>query len=165
MRKDLEVAYIPLCDTCQQNKSTTHKLVGTLCPLPISHKHGDSVAIDFRGPLPEHKGYNYIITITNHLNSDICLIPLHSSITAPQLAHIFFYHWFCKNGLPLSIVSDQDKLFLSHFWKVLHAKTGIRLKMPMVYHPETKLSFRLCGSMSPGTRRAGFVPFLKYAFI
>jgi hypothetical protein len=74
--------------------------------------------------------------MTDHLNSDICLVPTCSSITAGQLADIFFDSWFCENGLPLNIVSNRDKLFLSQFWQALHTQTGIKLKMLMVYHPE-----------------------------
>jgi len=53
------------------------------------------------------------------------------------MAHLFFTHWYCENGLPLEIVSDRDKLFLSRFWKELHKLTGIKLKMSTAYHPET----------------------------
>lgn len=126
MCKDLELAYIPSCDPCQRNKSSTRKSAGPLHPLPIPDKHGDSVAIDFVSPLPEDEGYNYLVTMTDRLNSDIRLIPTRSSITALQLADLFFDHWFCNNGLPLNIVSDRDKLFLSQFWKALHARTGVK---------------------------------------
>ncbi len=55
---------------------------------------------------------------------------------ATQLANVFFDHWFCEDGLLLSIVSDRDKLFISQFWKVLHMQTGIKLKMLTAYHPK-----------------------------
>ena len=59
------------------------------------------------------------------------------SLTAEELAKIFFNHWYCENGLPLEIVSDRDKLFVSRFWKALHQLTNISLKMSSAYHPET----------------------------
>ena len=40
-------------------------------------------------------------------------------------------------GLPLDIVSDRNKLFMSHFWNTLHSLTGVKLKMSTSYHPET----------------------------
>jgi hypothetical protein len=58
-------------------------------------------------------------------------------ITAPELATLFFDHWYCKNGLPLEIISDCDKLFISQFWKSLHKLTGVKVKMSTAYHPET----------------------------
>jgi hypothetical protein len=53
------------------------------------------------------------------------------------MACLFFDHWYCENGLPLDIVSDRDKLFMSRFWKALHKLTGVKLKMSTAYHPET----------------------------
>jgi hypothetical protein len=50
---------------------------------------------------------------------------------------LFFVHWFCENGLLLEIVSDRDKLFVSHFWRGLHKLTGVKLKMSSAYHLET----------------------------
>src|ERR1700733_9024502 len=58
-------------------------------------------------------------------------------VTAPELALVFFNEWYCKNGLPLKLVSDRDKLFVSKFWKALHKLTGVHLKMSSAYHPES----------------------------
>ena len=78
-----------------------------------------------------------IITITDCLGSDIQIIPSLSSLTAEQFAEIFFDRWYCENGLPLDIISDRDKLFMSRFWKALHKLTGVKLKMSTSYHPQT----------------------------
>ena len=82
-------------------------------------------------------GFDTIITFTDRLGSDIQIVPTVSTLTAEQLAEIFFDKWYCENGLPLDIVSDRDKLFMSRFWKTLHALTGVKLKMSTSYHPET----------------------------
>ena len=137
MRRDLEMAYIPSCADCQRNKSKTTKPIGPLHPLAVPDSRCDSVAIDFIGPLPLDNGFDTIITFTDRLGSDIQIIPTISTLTAEQLAEIFFDRWYCENGLPLDIVSDRDKLFMSRFWKTLHSLTGIKLKMSTSYHPET----------------------------
>ena len=137
MRKDLELGYVPSCAECQRNKSSTIKPIGPLHPLPIPDDRGDSVAIDFIGPLPPDDDMDCIVTFTDRLGSDIRLIPCQTSITAPELAALFFTEWYCENGLPLDIVSDRDKLFVSTFWKSLHLLTGTKLKMSTAYHPET----------------------------
>jgi hypothetical protein len=130
MHKDLENAYIPACPECQWNKSGTAKPKGPLHPLPIPETHGDSVCLDFVGPLPEDEGFNCVLTMTDRLGSDICLIPTRTDISASHLASIFFKEWYCKNGLPLELISDCDKLFISKFWKALHALMGVHLKCP-----------------------------------
>jgi hypothetical protein len=95
------------------------------------------VCLDFVGPLPEDEGYNCILTLTDRLGSDIHLIPTRTNISATQLASIFFNEWYCENGLPLELISDHDKLFVSKFWKALHTLTGVHLKMSMAYHLQT----------------------------
>ena len=137
MRRDLETVYIPSCADCQWNKSSTAKPIGPLHPLPVPDDHCDSVAIDFIGPLPMDEGYDSLVTFTDRLGSEIRIVPTTTTITAEQFADLFFRHWYCENGLPLEIVSDQDKIFLSRFWKELHKLTGIKLKMSMAYHPES----------------------------
>jgi hypothetical protein len=137
MQHNLENAYIPVCLECQHNKSCTTKPVGLLHPLPIPDKHCDSVAINFIGPLPIDKGYNSFVTFTDCSGSDIQIIPTNTNLNAEQLAKLFFKEWYCKNGLPLDIVSNCDKLFISCFWKALHKLTGINLKLSSAYHPET----------------------------
>jgi hypothetical protein len=137
MRRDLEQSYIPSCPDCQRNKSRTTKQAGPMHPLPVPDQRGDSVAIDFIGPLPPDSGYDCIISMTDRLNSDIRIIPSNLTITAEDFADIFFDHWYCENGLPLNIVSDRDKLFVSKFWKALTRLTGVKLKMSSAYHPQT----------------------------
>jgi hypothetical protein len=137
MCRDLETAYVPACAECQHNKSATSKAKGPLHPLPVPEARGDSVCLDFVGPLPEDEGFNCILTLTDRLGSDICLIPTRTDVSAAQLASIFFNEWYCENGLPLELISDRDKLFVSKFWKALHTLTGVHLKMSTAYHPQT----------------------------
>ena len=140
MRQDLEHAYIPTCADCQRTKSKTSKPIGPLHPLPIPDAHCDSVTIDFINPLPLDNGFDTIVTFTDRLGSNIQIIPTISSLTAEKLAELFFEKWYCENGLPLEIISDRNKLFMSAFWKSLHSLTGIKLKMSTSYHPETDSS-------------------------
>lgn len=137
MRKDLEGAYIPSCDDCQCNKSKTTKPAGPLHLLPIPDHHGDLVAMDFIGPLPEDNGFNCNLTMTDQLNADIQIVATRTDITAPELTAVFFDCWYCDNVLPSEIVSDHDKLFMSKFWKALHRLTGVNLKRSSAYHPHT----------------------------
>ncbi len=137
MRKELENNYIPACEACQQNKSATSRPAGHLHPLPVPDAHCDSVTMDFIGPLPEDNGFNCILTITDRLGSNLHIVPCRTNISAKELATLFFRKWYCKNGLPLEIISDRDKLFVSSFWKYLHRLTGVKLKLSTSFHPET----------------------------
>ena len=85
MHWDLEQGYVASCPECQCNKSLTTKLYGLLHPLLVPDQCGDSVAINFIGPLPEDDGKNCILTFTDCLGSDIQLIPTRTDITTEQV--------------------------------------------------------------------------------
>ena len=86
MHWDLKKGYVASCLKCQWNKSSTPKPIGPLHLLPIPDQCGDSVAIDFIGPLPEDDGNNCIITFTDHLRSDIQLVATRTDISTEKLA-------------------------------------------------------------------------------
>jgi hypothetical protein len=83
------------------------------------------VAIDFVGPLPMDEGHDCILTMTDRLGgADIRIVPTKMNLKADELALLFFTYWYCENSLPLHIVSDRDKLFMSTFWRALHLLMG-----------------------------------------
>jgi hypothetical protein len=135
MCRDLKEAYIPACTECQHNKSQTKKPASPLHPLPIPDKCCDSITMDFIGPLPLDEGFNCISSMTDRLNSDFHTIPTQTDISAKDLAILFFNNWYCENGLPLEIMSDWDKLFVSTFWCMLHKLTGCQVKALVVVPP------------------------------
>lgn len=137
MRRDLEDSYVKQCDECQRFKSSTTKRTGPLHPLPVPEARGDTVCMDFVGPLPEDSGFNYLLTISDSLNADLRLVPCRTTSDARLIAKLFFDHWYCENGLPLRLVSDRDKLFTSLFWRTLHTYTGVKLHMSTAFHPES----------------------------
>ena len=87
------------------------------------------MAIDFVGPLPrDDDSFNMIITMTDRLGADIQITACKSDITAEEFAYLFFDKWYCENGCPVEIISDQDKIFISKFWHALMKLTGINHK-------------------------------------
>lgn len=138
MKSQLEKSYIPGCDACQRNKSSTTKPPGPLHPLPIPDSRFDSIAMDQVGPLPEEDGFNGILTITDRLGAaDVRLIPCRMDMSAADCAQLFYTHWFCENGLPCDIVSDRNAFFISDFWREFVQLTGVSLKMSSAFYPQT----------------------------
>jgi len=111
--------------------------MGPLHLLPVPDTCGDSVAIDFIGPLAMDEGFDMIITFMDQLGADVHILLCHSTSLAEDITCIFFDNWYCDNGLPLDIASDCNKLFVSKFWKALHVLIGTKIKMSMAFHPET----------------------------
>ena len=137
MHKDLEEGYIPSCTECLCNKSSTSKPSSLLHPLPILDECCDSISMDFIGLLPHDNGFDCILTITDRLNSDIRIIPTKTTLMAEELTLIFFDSWYCENGLPLDIISDHDKLFVSKFWQHLMLLISVKHKYSSSFHPQS----------------------------
>ncbi|KAJ3576874.1 hypothetical protein NP233_g105 [Leucocoprinus birnbaumii] len=137
MRSELERAYIPGCEQCQRNKSTTHRRPGPLHPLPVPDSRFASVAIDFVSPLPLNSGFNYLATITDCLGTDVKLVLCRDDMSAEDFAQLFLDHWYCNNGCPAEVVSDRDRLFTSRFWDTFTSLLNIKRLMSTSFHPET----------------------------
>jgi hypothetical protein len=39
--------------------------------------------------------------------------------------------------MPLSIVSDKDRIFISNFWREMFGLAGVQLRMSTVYHTQS----------------------------
>lgn len=63
-------------------------------------------------------------------------IPLKHPYSARVLAEIFAREVVRLHGIPASILSDTDPIFVSSFWKELFKLQGTALKMNTAYHPQ-----------------------------
>ena len=100
-------------------------------------KPWDSIRMDFIGPFPEAKGFNYLWVIICRMTSMVHLIPVHTTMRASELSWIYRCEIVCLHGLLSSIVSDHDSKFMSKWWHELHKILGTKLLMSMSYHPQT----------------------------
>ncbi|GJS82973.1 putative reverse transcriptase domain-containing protein [Tanacetum coccineum] len=53
-----------------------------------------------------------------------------------KLARIYIIEIVSRHDVPVSIISDRDGRFTSHFWQALQKALGTRLDMSMSYHPQ-----------------------------
>jgi len=125
------------CEFCQRSKTTNQKPTGKLHQLPVPHKPWDSIGMDFVGPFPESKGYNYLWVVICRLTSMVHLIPTTTKVTAVELSWKYLREVVRLHGLLSSIVSDRDSKFTSRWWKELHRILGAKLIMSTSFHPQT----------------------------
>jgi hypothetical protein len=65
------------------------------------------------------------------------LAPCSENIDAAGSATLFLEHVFKPHGLPETIVSDRDPIFVARFWSELFRRLGTRLTMSTSDHPQT----------------------------
>jgi hypothetical protein len=137
MREEVQ-EYIGSCIACQSNKANNRAPAGLLHPLPIPTQKWESVSMDFVGPLPPtERGNDSIMVVVDRLTKMVHLMPCRTTITAPQVASLFWREVVRLHGVPSSIVSDRDPRFTSNFWQELWRLMGTNLDMSTSYHPQT----------------------------
>ncbi|GKB84579.1 putative reverse transcriptase domain-containing protein [Tanacetum coccineum] len=82
-------------------------------------------------------GQDTIWIIVDRLTKSTHFLPMREDDTLEKLTRQYLKEVVSKNGVPVSIISDRDGKFTSHFWKSLNKALGTRLDMSTAYHPET----------------------------
>ncbi|WVZ07231.1 hypothetical protein V8G54_020577 [Vigna mungo] len=112
MKKDVQ-QFVQACDTCQRKKYITATPNGLLQPLQIFERIWKDISMDFISGLPQSKGFEEILVV------------------------IFVKEIVRLHGIPNSVVSDRDPIFMSLFWVELFKMRGKKMKMSTVYHPQS----------------------------
>ena len=129
--------YIRSCDICQRCKTECPQPAGLLQPLPVPERIWTAISMDVIDGLPPSQGYTIIMAVVDRLSKCSHFIPLKRPYTALTVAKAFVWEIVRLHGVPTSIVSDRDRVFLSSFWKSLFQLQGCTLSMSSSYHPQT----------------------------
>jgi hypothetical protein len=105
--------FVKQCVLCQQSKHLHSKPARLLPPLLIPKGIWRELAMDFVEGLPLSNGANVIMVVVDRLTKYAHLIPLKHPFTASTVAQVFLDSVVKLHGVPLSIVSDRDKIFQS----------------------------------------------------
>lgn len=126
------------CLHCARNKTSRLRYQGTLKPLPIPLQRWKDLSIDFIGPIKATaRGFNAIMVVVDRLSKDRHFTPCNTSMGAYDLGRLFVRDVWKLHGLPNSIISDRDSLFISEFWKAVCHRLRIDVKLSTAYHQET----------------------------
>ena len=129
--------HIQSCLPCQQHNISRRKRYGQLHPISPPDGPFMLVGIDFCGPLPRSPRENqYVLVITDYFTRYITAIAL-PNCTAETTAYTLFNDYFCKFGIPGTILSDQGRHFQNHLMQNIEKLIGYNHIFSTPYHPQT----------------------------
>ena len=128
--------YVSSYDVCQKSKTKTLSPVGLLQPLPIPCQVWDDITMDFIEGLPTSNDKNTIFMVVDRLNKLAHFLSLAHSLTTKTMAKKFVEGVVKLHGMPRTIISDQNLIFISNFWSEFFKLSGTQLKVSSTYHPQ-----------------------------
>lgn len=131
-------AFVSACGVCKQAKPDRAKYPGLLQPLPIPEGAWHTISLDFVEGLPKSSSMDVILVAVDKFSKYIHFLALSHPFSAFSLAHLFMMHIYKLHGLPVVIISDRDRVFLSQLWQDLFKLSGVTLKMSSAYHPKRR---------------------------
>ena len=93
--------------------------------------------MDFIEGLPPSQGKNTILVVVDRLSKSAHFLALTHPFSAKMVAENFVDGVVKLHGMPSSIISDRDPIFISNFWREFFKLSGTQLKMSSAYHPQT----------------------------
>ena len=130
--------FVRRCLTCQQVKVEHKKPAGLLQPLEVAKWKWEHVTMDFVTHLPRtQQGHDAVWVIVDRLTKSAHFLAVQMTFTLERFYWSYFREIVQLHGVPVSIVSDRDPRFTTHFWKSFQKAMGTRLTMSTAFHPQT----------------------------
>jgi hypothetical protein len=107
------------CHTCQKNKSENVLTPGLFQPLLIPQTPFVDIGMDIIERLLNSKGRDVVLVVADTFSKYAHFITLSNLYTLATVVNAFMNNIYKLHGLPASIVSDRDPIFLRKFWKRL----------------------------------------------
>lgn len=107
---------------------------------PFLRKYGkvwQDISLEFIEGLPKSHNKSVILAVLDRLSKYARFIGLTHIYTAFTAAQAFLDNVYKLHGLPQTIVSDRDTIFLSKFWQALFEVQGVQLHHSTAYHPQS----------------------------
>jgi len=123
MRDDVR-KIIASCRDCQHTKYEARKSASLLCPLPMPLRPWEDLLLDFIVGLPPYRGHTTILVVVDRFSKGVHLGMLTPNYMAHTVALLFLEIVGKPHGMPRSLVSDRDPLFISRFWQELFRLSG-----------------------------------------
>ena len=130
--------FVRRCLTCQQVKAERQKPVGLLQLLEVDEWKWEHVTMDFVTHFPwTPQRHDAVWVIVDRLTKSAHFLAVRMTFTLERFCRLYIREIVRLHGVPVSIVSDRDPRFTTHFWKSFQKAMGTRLTMSTAFHPQT----------------------------
>jgi hypothetical protein len=99
----------------------------------------EDINLDFIDGLPLFAGKDSISVVVDRLTKYGHFFALSHPYSTKKIAETFVKGVMKLHGVPRSIVSDRDPIFISLFWAEFFKLHGTELKTSSAYHPQTEV--------------------------
>ena len=94
--------------------------------------------MDFVTHLPRTpQGHDAVWVIVDQLTKLAHFLAVRMTLTLERFCRLYIREIVRLHGVPVSIVSDRDPRFTTHFWKSFQKAMGTRLTISTAFHPQT----------------------------
>ncbi|GJX84276.1 putative reverse transcriptase domain-containing protein [Tanacetum coccineum] len=119
MKADI-ATYVSKCLTCEKVKAEYQKPSGLLVHQDIPQWKWEKITMDFVTKFPKTlSGFDTIWVIIDRLIKSAHFLPMKETDRMERLTRLYLKEVFSRNGVPVSIISNKDSRFTSHFWQSL----------------------------------------------
>jgi hypothetical protein len=137
MKREI-AGYVAQCLVCQQVKIEHQRPGGLLQPIPIPEWKWEHVSMDFVTGFPRtSSGNDSNWVIVDRLTKSAHFLAIKVGLSLERLEKLYVNEIVRLHGVPVTIVSDRDRRFISQFWKKLHMAMGTNLNFSTAFHPQT----------------------------
>ncbi|GKD02265.1 putative reverse transcriptase domain-containing protein [Tanacetum coccineum] len=129
MKRDIAI-YVSKCLTCAKVKAEHQRPSGLLQQPKILEWKWEKITMDLITKLPRSRnGHDAIWVIVDRLTKLAHFLAIREDFNTEKLARLYIDVIVAHHGVPVSIISDRDGRFTSHFWQTVQRTLGTRLDL------------------------------------
>ncbi|GKC66434.1 putative reverse transcriptase domain-containing protein [Tanacetum coccineum] len=137
MKRDIAI-YFSKCLNYAKVKAEHQRPSGPLQQPEIPEWKWDKITMDLITKLPRSRsGHDTIWVIVDRLTKSAHFLAIREDFNTKKLARLYIDEIVARHGVPVSILSDRDGRFTSHFCQTVQKALGTRVDLSTAYHPQT----------------------------